>query len=70
MRIPPMRLLREGARNEALIELFLNNVRVPNQVLGDLEAQVTANEVCAARVAEFLAGCEAGGPPGARPCAA
>ena len=54
VRIPPMRLLREGVRNEALVELFLNNVRVPNQVLGDLEAQLTANAVCAARVAEFL----------------
>ncbi|WP_043338718.1 hydantoinase B/oxoprolinase family protein [Belnapia moabensis] len=54
VRIPPMRLLREGVRNEALLELFLANVRVPKQVLGDLEAQITANEVCAARLAEFL----------------
>jgi len=54
IRIPPMRLLREGVRNEALVELFLTNVRVPNQVLGDLEAQLTANAVCAARVEEFL----------------
>jgi N-methylhydantoinase B len=54
IRIPPVRLLREGRRQEAVVEMFLANTRVPGQVLGDLEAQVTANEVCAARVAEFL----------------
>jgi N-methylhydantoinase B len=54
IRIPPVRYLREGKRNEELIELILSNVRVPRQVLGDFEAQVTANEVCVARVEEFL----------------
>lgn len=54
IRIPPTRLLREGVRNEPLAEMFLANVRVPNQVMGDLEAQITANEVCASRIAEFL----------------
>ena len=48
IRIPPARFLRAGARNDELIELLLANVRVPRQVLGDLEAQVTANEVCVA----------------------
>ena len=55
IRIPPTRILREGVRQEAVLDLFLSNVRVPDQVLGDLEAQITANEVCAARVREFLA---------------
>jgi N-methylhydantoinase B len=54
IRIPPTRLLREGVRQDALLDLFLANVRVPDQVLGDLEAQLTANGVCAARVTEFL----------------
>lgn len=52
--IPPMHLYRGGQRNEAMLELFLNNVRLPEQVLGDLEAQVTANKVCARRAVEFL----------------
>jgi N-methylhydantoinase B len=52
--IPPMRLYREGQRNEALVELFLNNVRLPEQVIGDIEAQVTANDVCRRRAIEFL----------------
>jgi N-methylhydantoinase B len=54
IRILPARFLREGARNEELAELLLANVRVPRQVLGDLEAQVVANEVCVRRVVEFL----------------
>src|SRR5262245_27103079 len=54
IRIPPVRYLREGVRNNELIDLILSNVRVPRQVLGDFEAQVTANEVCVDRVEEFL----------------
>jgi len=54
IRIPPMRLFRAGERNEALLELFLGNVRVPQQVLGDLEAQLVANQVCVRRCVEFL----------------
>jgi N-methylhydantoinase B len=55
IRIPPARFLREGRRNDELVEIMLANVRVPRQVLGDFEAQVTANEVGVARVEEFLA---------------
>lgn len=52
--IPPMYLYRRGRRNDDMLELFLHNVRVPEQVLGDLEAQVTANDVCKKKVIEFL----------------
>ncbi|WP_137922442.1 hydantoinase B/oxoprolinase family protein [Hydrogenophaga sp. 2FB] len=52
--IPPMHLYQEGKRNESMLKLFLNNVRLPEQVLGDLEAQVTANEVCRKRAIDFL----------------
>ncbi|MBY0330035.1 MAG: hydantoinase B/oxoprolinase family protein [Acetobacteraceae bacterium] len=55
IRIPPTRIQREGVRQQALLEFFLANVRLPDQVMGDLEAQITADEVCAARVQEFLA---------------
>lgn len=54
IRVLPCRLLREGAWNDVLLELLLGNVRVPRQVLGDLQAQVVANEVCARRIDEFL----------------
>lgn len=52
--IPPMHLYRAGQRNEPFLELFLNNVRLPEQVLGDLEAQCTANKVCCERAIDFL----------------
>ena len=54
VRIPPTRILRGGEWNRDVLEMFLANVRVPRQVQGDLEAQVTANQVCAAGVREFL----------------
>lgn len=54
IRIPPAHLLRAGEWNAELLDLLLANVRVPGQVLGDLKAQVVANEVCVRRVEEFL----------------
>lgn len=52
--IPPVRLHRAGKRNEDLLNLLLCNTRLPKLVLGDLEAQVAANESCRRRAAEFL----------------
>lgn len=54
LRIPPMKFLVEGQPNELLQEMILSNVRLPDQVLGDLNAQVTANQVCGRRLNEFL----------------
>jgi N-methylhydantoinase B len=54
IRIPPSKLLVEGQKNQQLVDVLLANVRVPEQVLGDLDAQIVANEVCARRVQEFL----------------
>jgi N-methylhydantoinase B len=54
IRILPTHLLRGGEWNSGLLDILLGNVRVPRQVLGDLQAQVVANDVCVRRVAEFL----------------
>lgn len=54
IRVPPMHLLRAGTWNADLLDLLLGNVRVPRQVLGDLQAQVVANGVCISRTQEFL----------------
>lgn len=54
IRILPTRFMREGRRNEELVNIVSANVRVPRQVLGDFEAQLTANEVGVRRVQEFL----------------
>ena len=54
LRIPPLRFLVEGTPNQDVVDMILGNVRVPEQVLGDLNAQVTAQRVCARRLGEFL----------------
>jgi N-methylhydantoinase B len=54
IRILPTRLIREGEWNSDVTEILAGNVRLPRQVLGDLEAQVVSNEVSVRRVAEFL----------------
>lgn len=36
--IPPVRLYEQGVINEALVEMFRANVRLPDQVIGDLSA--------------------------------
>jgi N-methylhydantoinase B len=38
--IPPLRLYEGGRRNDALIALITANVRLPQQLLGDLEAMI------------------------------
>jgi N-methylhydantoinase B len=52
--IPPLHLYRAGKRSDEMLELFLKNVRQPDLLLGDLEAQLTANEVCKKRMRAFL----------------
>ena len=54
LRIPPLKFYSEGRQNAEFTEILLGNVRVPDQVMGDLQAQVTANRVCARRLGEFL----------------
>jgi len=52
--IPVQKLIRAGEPNEDLFELIAANVRAPREVLGDLRAQVAANEVSAARLIAML----------------
>ena len=54
----PVKFLQEGKINELARDFITANVRVPDQVLGDLFAQVAASEVCARRTSEFLADAE------------
>ena len=54
LRILPVKFLREGEENRDLVDMILANVRVPDQVLGDLYAQVNAQRMCARRLGEFL----------------
>jgi len=54
VRLLPMKLIREGEIDPQVRDFILSNVRVPDQVLGDLYAQVTAQQVCANGLGEFL----------------
>jgi N-methylhydantoinase B len=45
IQIPPLKLFDRGERNETLVAIFLRNVRIPDIVLGDLEALLAACHV-------------------------
>jgi N-methylhydantoinase B len=54
IRIPICKLYEEGRRNELLVEIIRTNVRVPEQVLGDVMANVACNEVGARELLAFM----------------
>lgn len=54
LHVMPVKFLNEGRVDETVQEFIAANVRVPDQTLGDLFAQVTAGQVCAKRTQEFL----------------
>jgi 5-oxoprolinase (ATP-hydrolysing)/N-methylhydantoinase A len=54
LQIPPLKLYRGGEPNRDLYRLIERNVRKSEMVLGDLQAQVSANEVGAERLLHFM----------------
>lgn len=54
LQIPIMKLFEKGKRNQALFEIIESNVRIPDQVIGDLLAQVAANAVSGGKVLNFM----------------
>ncbi len=63
-RLPPVRLVRRGTVDADVLALFLANTRVPDERLGDLEAQRGALAVGASRLRDVAA--ELGPAPLAR----
>lgn len=55
LRLPLLRFRSRGKANSDVVDIIGANVRVPDQVLGDLSAQLAANENCARRLIEILA---------------
>ncbi|SCL18109.1 hydantoinase B/oxoprolinase family protein [Micromonospora inyonensis] len=53
IRIPPVHLVREGARQEELLQLILLNCQVPDERIADLRAQEAALRVAVARYGEL-----------------
>lgn len=54
LRIPILKLYEAGQRVDAVWALIGENVRTPEMVLTDIEAQLTANDLGSTRVREFL----------------
>lgn len=55
LRLPICKLSRGGKLNDEVLELIKTNVRVPEQTVGDLMANITCNEVGARLLSEFMA---------------
>jgi N-methylhydantoinase B/oxoprolinase/acetone carboxylase alpha subunit len=51
LRIPPVKLIARGQRNEAIFAMIRQNVRKPDLLLGDLASQLASLEVGAAAIA-------------------
>ena len=54
LQIPPMKIAREGVDNEDLFTLIAGNVRNPAQVMGDIQAFMSANRIGAQRLTSFM----------------
>lgn len=52
--LPPMKLYSEGRVAREVLQIIAENVRVPDQVLGDIQAQIGAARLAARRVSELL----------------
>jgi N-methylhydantoinase B len=54
IRIPPMLLLERGRPVDLLLEILRANLRMPEEVIGDLMAQVSAGVTAGARLVELV----------------
>jgi N-methylhydantoinase B len=54
LRLPLCKLVREGEVDQFVLDLIAVNVRVPEQVIGDVMANVACNEVGGRQLLEFM----------------
>jgi N-methylhydantoinase B len=54
LRLPPVRLFKEGVLDEEIYAIICSNIRVADQRIGDVKAQGAALEVGAERLTELL----------------
>jgi len=52
--IPPVKIYQAGKLNQDVLDLLLANVRTPDERLGDLQAQVAANQRGVTRLTELV----------------
>lgn len=53
VRIPPLKIMEAGKMNDAVLELLLANMRVPEERLGDFHASLAACRVAERRIQEI-----------------
>ncbi len=54
LRLPALKIYEAGKPNKTLIDMIRANVRLPDHVIGDIEAQVSANEIAGRKLKELL----------------
>ena len=54
LQIPPLKLYRAGRLNDDVAAMIRRNVRRPEMVFGDIQAQVGSNRIGAQRLLEFM----------------
>ena len=54
IRIPPIRIMKEGRVDQELMALIVTNVRTSREARGDFQAQLAANSVGQNRLAEII----------------
>lgn len=54
LRIPPVKLYREGVLSDDILNFILTNIRIPEERIGDIRAQVAALNIGAERLASVL----------------
>jgi len=55
LQIPPVKLVKAGEWNEELASIIRRNVRVPDMVIGDLRAEMSANDLLGRRLLDLMA---------------
>ena len=53
LRLPPLKLRDAGVENETLVRIIRQNVRIPDTVMGDINAQVAACKIGVRRMTEL-----------------
>jgi N-methylhydantoinase B/oxoprolinase/acetone carboxylase alpha subunit len=53
LRLPPLKLRDAGVMNDTLVTIIRQNVRIPDTVMGDINAQLAACRIGARRVSEL-----------------
>jgi N-methylhydantoinase B len=52
--LPLVKLYDAGVLNESIVEIIRWNVRTPDEVIGDIRSQISANHVCAEKISQML----------------